>query len=103
MDNGTECTLSNFAGDAELCSAANTWEGRAAIHRDLDMLEGWARVYLMMFHKANCKMLQLGWGNPKQKCKQYRLGRELSEREKMLVAERLHTAQQCPLTDQKAN
>lgn len=75
MDNGIECTLSKFAGDTELCRAVcHTLEGRAAIHRDLDMLEGWANVNLMKFHKANCKVLQLGWGNSKHKYDQYRLG-----------------------------
>jgi len=46
----------------------NTPEGRDVIQRDLDRHR--SCVNLMRFNKVKCKVLHVGWGNPKQK---YRL------------------------------
>ena len=103
MDSGMACTLGKFTNDTKGCGAVDTLDGRDAIQRALTGFRV-GPVTLMKFNKAKCKVLHMGWGNPKHK---YRLGREWIEsspEEKglgVLVDEKLHMTQQCGLAAQK--
>lgn len=62
-DNEIECTLSTFANATKLCDAVSMLVGRGCYPEG----PGWTCANLMRFQKAKCKVLQLGWGNPKPK------------------------------------
>jgi len=102
MDSRIECTLNKSANNTKMCGAVDMLEGRDATPSDFGRLESCARANRMKFSKANCKVLHMGQGNPKNI---YRFGGgwiESSPEEKYLGA-LVSITWQCALSDRTAN
>jgi len=59
LDDGIECTLSSSVYDRKIGIVADTLEGHAAFHRDLDRLKSQIDRSLKKFSKAKHKVLQV--------------------------------------------
>ncbi|RMC15837.1 hypothetical protein DUI87_08041 [Hirundo rustica rustica] len=71
MDDGIESFISKFAHDTKLGACIDLLEGRRALLRDLEQLDGWTESNKMKPNKSKCQVLHFGHNNPLQR---YRLG-----------------------------
>ncbi|RMC18588.1 hypothetical protein DUI87_04480 [Hirundo rustica rustica] len=76
LDPGLEGILRKFTDDAKLGGSLDSLEGRKALQRDLNKLEGWTITNHVEFSKAKCRIRHLGLGN--SECTD-RLGNEVLE------------------------
>ncbi|KAK4822633.1 hypothetical protein QYF61_018585 [Mycteria americana] len=99
------CTLRKFAVNTKLGRVVDSPDGCAASQRDHDRLEKWAKRNLMKCNKGKCKVLHLGWNNPRHQCRLGAAQLQSSSAEKdlgVLVANKLCTSQQRALTAKMA-
>ena len=105
MDSGIERPLGKFPYNTKFSGAFDMLEGRDAIQRDLGRLKRWAHANLMKFSEAEFKVLHLGWGNPKCRCRLGGEWLESSPEEKdleVLVDERFYMSWPCAPAAQNA-
>lgn len=63
LGGGLDCILRKFTDDTKLGGEVDFCEGRKALQRDLNQLEGWASNRHMMFNKEKYQILHQGQSN----------------------------------------
>ncbi|KAF4803559.1 hypothetical protein TURU_015078 [Turdus rufiventris] len=64
MDESIDSFISKFADGTKLRACVDQLEGRRALQRDLECLEGWAESNKVKFNKSKCRVLHFGHNNP---------------------------------------
>ncbi|TRZ08015.1 hypothetical protein HGM15179_019091 [Zosterops borbonicus] len=106
MDEGIESSISKFANNTKKGACVNLLEGRRALQRDLEWLEGWAEFNRMKFNKSKCRVLHFGHNNPLQRYKLGIVWLDSAQEERdlgILVDSCLNMSQQCALVAKRAN
>ncbi|KAK4816307.1 LOW QUALITY PROTEIN: hypothetical protein QYF61_014605 [Mycteria americana] len=106
LESSNEWCSSRFADNTKLNGVVDSLEGRDAIQRDPDRLEGWAHVNLMKFKRPSARSCTWVGATPKI-CTDWGLnglksslpGKDLG----ILADEKLDTSWQCALAAQKAS
>lgn len=64
LDDGVECSLSQFSDNTKLGGVTDVPESHNAMQGEHSKLEKWSDRKLMKFNKRKCKFLLLGRSNP---------------------------------------
>ncbi|RMC03980.1 hypothetical protein DUI87_19317 [Hirundo rustica rustica] len=63
-DEGIESFIGKFADNSKLRACVCLLEGRMALQRDLEQLDGWAESSRIKFNKSKCSVLHFGHNTP---------------------------------------
>ncbi|TRZ15500.1 hypothetical protein HGM15179_011611 [Zosterops borbonicus] len=97
MDEGIESSISKLAHNTKLGTCIDLLEGRRALQRDLEWLDGWAESNKMQFNRSKCWVLHFGHNTPCNVIGWGQCGCAQAERDLgVLVTAAEHEPAECP-------